>query len=184
MDPTVAAGELLQITKLDQLAFDVIGYNLVDSVIGDRVHLGDGLFLSFTDILTPGNTTKSSTDFNQFLNNQRVGLLFDAFDITTTSTFNGSVIIDFEVTQAVLDQLAALGMTSDNLRIFHLVGGTTLEQLTTTLVNIDGTLFLQGQTSSLSPFGFGINPEPTTLFLLGSSLIGLLSKRKGKWTQI
>lgn len=100
------------------------------------------------------------------------GLTIDDANITfpVTLTLNIENILTNPAFQAT-------GLASTDLQIFHEFSEGQYEQLTVTGRT---ATTIQVTTSSFSDFAIGVNPEPTTLLLLGSGLLGLLPRRKKK----
>ncbi len=159
----------------------LIGTDVLVDLVGDDT-------VQFGTVTANGDTTKTLVVdqgvIDSFLSDDAVGALISTsiFEIASTATFtagNGmTLVLSYE--QADFDaQIGALGYTEEQLQIFHLIGGVTLEQGTIlSRDTVGNTLTASFASASLSPFGVGVNPEPATLFLLGSALFGLLPFRK------
>lgn len=139
-------------------------YTGFDRLTQDFSYLGDYIPNTFKDV------TSSATNSGDFL----IALTYSDADFTTEISSNPSYA----------------GLLESDLRGFHLEGNVWVDRTATAAdlaffgisdvpVNTaTNTIYIRS--SSLSPFGVGVNPEPTTIFLLGSALLGLIPFRRKK----
>lgn len=106
-----------------------------------------------------------------------IGDVFSTMELTVDdAVLNGTATLVFNYTD-ILGQLAATGLGESDIRIFHDHPVNGLEQLSILAQDL-GANTITVSTDSFSPFAVGVNPEPATLFLLGSALFGWFPFRK------
>lgn len=140
----------------------------------------DGLSLSVYATADGRIRKEAYTDENSFLGDSLVGDIFSMMDLVVDdATLSGTHTITFNYTSILSDpDYIASGSAEEDLKVFHITGGSIVEELPILSRNlVNNTITVS--TTSFSPFGIGINPEPSTLILLGSALFGWLRfKRK------
>lgn len=147
------------------------------------INLGDDVIINFASITSDGETFKLANPAAEsiFLANSLVGDIFadTIFEITTSASINYGSGFDVKLSYPA-DSLN--GIPETEFQIFHYTGipGNTVEQGIIVSRDTVNNLITAHFTSGLSPFGVGVNPEPTTLLLLGSALLGLLGLRRRK----
>ncbi len=118
------------------------------------------------------STTEASFESTSF-----IGDVFSIFDLALDdATLNGTARITFNYTD-LLGLLSASGFEESDLQVYHHLGGSNYETLSV-FARDEVANTITVDTTSFSDFGIGVNPEPTTLLLLGSGLLGLLPRRK------
>ncbi len=166
-------------------ALQQAGFNTQDGVHDNATDWDDSLLadspkLRWTDITADGDTT-----LTQLTEASAENILADAagitivptvggeislFDVSTTALFTGNVLVRIALTD--LGTIPYSLSTSDFFGV-HVTGGVA--------TRIAGTInggFFEFEVPSFSGVGVGVNPEPTTLLLLGSALLGLFPFKK------
>ncbi len=131
----------------------------------------------WTDITVNGNTTASATSASSELAAalNAIGATLvpgvSLLDVSSTATFTGDVTVTFSLDGATLPN----GFTGAN--VFGIDdNGSTILFIATTFNAGENTVTFT--VPGFSDIGIGVNPEPATLFLLGSALLGLWPLRK------
>lgn len=94
------------------------------------------------------------------------------------STLSGTATLVFDYTDVLSDpDFIATGFGEEHLKIFRTDGLGFVEELPVVSRNLAANT-ITVTTTSFSDFGIGVNPEPATLVLLGSGLLGLLPLRR------
>lgn len=145
--------------------------------------------ISFGEVTAEGVTSRTNSSqgtIDSMLADSSVGALMTdfVFDVTSTATLNAGAGMTFNLSysQAAFDaQIAPLGYTESMLEIFHFDGFSVTEATNLSIDTLNNTISGQFATASLSDFGVGVNPEPATLFLLLSSLLGTFFRFRKKW---
>lgn len=172
---------------------------LSNTPIGTNVEVvsdGGNFTIEYEEVTAKGLTTLAevdSSEANSFLSDQEVGAIlpgtFRNISFTDGGVFDTTAgkgfLVKFHYDQTEFDTLLSpLGFQEEALRLFHDTG-SAIEDITASSlalatfgigggpVDTSGN-FVYGFANSFSNFGIGVNPEPATLLLLSSALLGLL----------
>ncbi len=148
---------------------------------GTEIQLGGDRTINFTDITADGHTISTASNqsaINSLLADGAVFALDETSvrDITSTATINAGAGMTVTLSY---DPNELLGFNETSFQLFHLTGGgAVIQGQTVSIDTVNNTITSFFASATLSDFGVGVNPEPTTLFLLGSGLLGLLRYRR------
>lgn len=156
-----------------------VTFNTQDGVhdAGTPLDLGSGVEIEWQDITGDGDTVLSAGTPDSAIGDANWNFVTisgnDVFyDISSTASFTGTFDLTFDLTGAVIP----FGFGTDDLFGIHDLGGGSFEILAGVYDGLNNTFTFSA--SSFSGFGVGVNPEPATLLLLGSALMGLFRFRK------
>lgn len=148
---------------------------------GTEIKIGGKNSINFADITVDGHTIQTASSqsaINSLLADSAVFALDETsvVDILSTATINpgGGMTLTLSY-----DPNELIGFAETSFKVFHLTGGGAVVQgQTISIDTVNDTITAYFPVSTLSDFGVGVNPEPTTFLLLASGLLGLFRLRR------
>lgn len=169
-----AAGDIVISFESSTLEFATLSQGNIDDDTNNGVNfladMGGGILVTFDDVDSDGRLTKTAGNTANFAGLGEV-MGSSLFALTPEDfTFTGNYTIAIPYSEG------ELGNFPEHLNKIYKYFNGELIDITTSVDTVNNIVY--GQASSFSEFAVVANPEPTTLILLTSGLLGLLPAKK------